>query len=243
MKHLKCFALTLTCCGLLGFLAAPALGVPLSVVSLDGPQDPLSITGDVHELGDGFPINELIESSWVPTTRRSCFEPGNIDDPTIPNILVSITNLSPIRWSGLHYVADYDPTPPAGVPAQWVTISNFDGFIGNNANDLSQAFRIDNVGINVPLVSESMVADLIFEPGETWEFILQDWAAASGIAGNANPTPFGSIGIAGGSPNALLSTGSIIAVPEPCTVIFTLGLVGLGQYYRQRRRKQAAKLM
>jgi len=37
------------------------------------------------------------------------------------------------------------------------------------------AFVIDNVGINRPLVSESINPDLIFQPNETWEFIIQDY--------------------------------------------------------------------
>ena len=242
MKYLKWSALTLTFCGLFGFAVAPAWGISLTVISQNGPQDPLTIAGDVHELGDSFPVDEAIVSSWVETDQTSCFEPGNIDDPSIPNILVTMTNLSPQDWLDVHYVADYDPDPPpGGFPAQWVTVSNFDGWIGNGPGDLSQAFRIDNVGPwNFPLVSESMAPDLIFQSGEVWEFILQDWAVAPGVVGSVGPTPFGSIGIAGASPNASLSTGSIIAkaIPEPSTVAVwgLLILCGIGIGWRRRRK-------
>ena len=49
------------------------------------------------------------------------------------------------------------------------TITNFDGLIGNvGLFDAEEAFRIDSVGINRPLVFESLVYNDLFEPGETW---------------------------------------------------------------------------
>jgi hypothetical protein len=235
MGRSRWLALSVAFAGLFGFVAAPALGMPLMVVSQDGPQDPLTIQGAVHELIDntGIPIGERIESSHVETTLTACFDGS--DDPNVPNILVSITNLTGVNWFDLHYVADYDTNPPAGAPAQWVTVSNSDGWIGNNANDLSLAFKIDSVGINRPLVFESMTANQIFEPGETWEFILQDWWRSAQIVGGVGPTPLASWGIAAASPNATLSTGSIIAViPEPTTLsLLALGALGL----LRRRRK------
>jgi hypothetical protein len=180
-------------------------------------QDPLIIDGPCHELGDSFPIDELIDSSHAPTEMSSC--PEQPDDPLIPNFEVQITNLTDIFWTDLHYVADPE-----------TLIDNYDGFIGNaGRDDGTLAFKIDNFDINTPLVGESMNQDLIFEPGETWTFILQDFQNSAG----GMPTPFDSLGIA--SLSGGTSTGSIIAVPEPATLSL-LAVGGLTLLRRRRRR-------
>ncbi len=69
----------------------------------------------------------------------------------------------------------------------------------------------------------------IFEPGETWEFIIQDFANPL-----APPAPFGSLGIASVSFLTTNSSGSIIAVPEPVTLSL-LALSGLAVLIRRRR--------
>lgn len=198
----------------LTFWISSAMALPLEVYGIDGPQDPLRVYPRAHELGDRFPVDELIESSFVYTDLTACAIPG--DDPAIPNILVSMTNLSLQDWSNLYYVADPE-----------TSISNFDGWIGNaGLNDAEEAFRIDWLGMNQPLVFESMNMDNVFEIGETWDFIIQDYQNTLG----GPPTPFDSPGIASLSAGWPPSTGSIISpVPEPCTMLLLgTALAGIG---------------
>lgn len=35
------------------------------------------------------------------------------------------------------------------------------------------AFKTDSIGANQPLISESLIADNIWQAGEVWEFVLQ----------------------------------------------------------------------
>ena len=55
-------------------------------------------------------------------------------------------------------------------------ITNVDGLINGEL-----AFKIDNVGLNTPLINESMDPDGIFQVDETWEFILQDYFNSVGL--------------------------------------------------------------
>ena len=201
---------------------SPAMGLPLDPYYEDDPlQDPLYLLEPHwHELGDLFPPNELIVSSWEVTQETACFDGG--DDPGILNILVTMTNLSPNSWYSVHYIADPQ-----------TLISNFDGYIGNaGLFDAEEAFKIDNIGINRPLQSESLNANLIFEPDETWVFIIQDFTNDLG----GTPTPFDSEGIAGLSTGFPLSTGSIIATtPEPATMLLlSAGLIGCAGLSRKK---------
>lgn len=187
-------------------LTSPAWAVPWEVYSVDGPQDPLFIEGLVHELGDFFPPDEEIVSIWTHTDETACHDGS--DDPAIPNILVEMTNLTGRDWPEVYYVAD---------PETFIT--NFDGWIGNaGMGDAEEAFLIDWIGINTPLVFESMTVDNVFEAGETWLFIIQDFINLFG----GPPTPFDSIGIASMSAGFPPSTGSIIAVPEPAALVLLL---------------------
>ncbi len=207
-------------------LSSSVTAVPVSVVFDDAAScDPLAEgLGDLHELGLGaasgfvnlFPSNEEISASGVGVSISAC---PLSDDPAVPNVLVVMTNLSGIDWAKVWYVADPGET----------TISNIDGTA--NAGD---AFLIDAFGFNRPLIAETMIVDGIFQAGETWEFIIQDYSNATGIS----PAGFLSVGFVGAasSGDSSFSSGSIIAVPVPePTTICLLG-IGTLAFIRKRRK-------
>jgi hypothetical protein len=145
--------------------------------------------------------------------------------------VVSIRNLSGIDWAEVWYVAD-----------QETTISNYDGEANDvNFAPLREAFRIDHSvsdpgGSHHALIAESGLFDGIWQNGETWDFILQDYFNSAGLL----PSAIDSIGVGDASTNTagfVSSSGSIIAiaqVPEPTTCL--LLLVGLATTALQRRK-------
>lgn len=208
-------------------LVSPAArAVEVNVVFDDSIEcDTLLSFAGVHELGRAvFPPDELIDASAIITSQTSCT--SSFDDPAIDNYLVSITNSSPFSWVNLHYVGDTSQTP-----GPRTSVSNFDGTVNAGV-----AFKIDDIGVNTPLVSEDLTANLIFEPGETWEFILQDFESINFPA--VDPDFFESVAAVGlGSDVSPASSGSIIAaiIPEPATAALALLLLTLTAGFRRWR--------
>ena len=207
--------------------AAPAGAVPTTVTHNNSAScDDLLIPFEVDEIGiapafDLFP-DERITASATATTLSACSLIP--DDPGTPNALVSIVNTTGRAFSALWYVAD-----TAG-PGGGTLISNQDGFaddaVAGSGFGGGQAFRIDTVGANQPLVSESLNADGILEIGETWHFVIQDYLSFGGIGADA----FSSVGLATASGSGGPSSGSLIGiavVPEPALAALLLaGLLG-----------------
>ena len=209
--------------------ASPAAATLVSVFFEDGPQDPLFLPQVVDELGIGaatfppgpFPDDEEIMAFEMTTDYTPCSEPGNQDSAAIPNMEVTMTNLTTRDFADVWYVADLD-----------TGLTNFDGTV-----NLGHAFKIDTLGFNRPLITESFFPlNDIFEAGETWHFVIQDYTNGLGLPASL----LSSVGVGVGS-LGLTSTGSIVAipVPEPGTVMMFFGAGLMGLVALARRRKKA----
>jgi hypothetical protein len=193
-------------------MAMPATAIEVEVSHQDLTTcDPLFVPDVVDELGIAFPPDELIRAVDTETTLIAC--PSN-DLPELVNALVEITNFTQRSFSQLWYVADPE-----------TLISNVDGLV----NDMP-AFRIDSRisnpgGTNLPLIFESGAINDVFEPGEVWRFIIDDYRNGVGLP----PSALTSAGLVGAlSGGDQLSSGSIIAVPEPAAIgMLLLGLAGI----------------
>jgi hypothetical protein len=138
----------------------------------------------MEELGDlGFEPLEKISAFAVPDDRSTCFEFD--DNPDITNWRVEIKNETTLNFTNLHFVAD---------TGERFALANVDGTING-----ADAFKIDAAGVNEPLLDESIAMNDIFEPTETWTFLVVDFVLPL----------FGSLGVP--SPG-LGSTASIVAV-------------------------------
>ncbi len=144
------------------------------------------------------------------------------NDPDIDNVVVLMTNNTGRALDNLWYVGDVG-----------TTFSNADG-IARGAGSPGQsglAFRIDDVGANRPLLLESIDDDGVFQPGETWSFIVQDYQSPLGLPADS----FFSIGMAGDS-SAIVqnSSASIVRmVPTPGSA----SLIALAGFAAARRRR------
>ena len=203
--------------GLVLLVGGPALAVPTPVTHVDLPTcDPLFVPGIVDELGDtpAFPPDERIVAVDFFTPSVAC---ALTDGPAI-NSLIVMTNITTLDFDNVWYVADPE-----------TTISNVDGLVNGE-----EAFRIDAIGFNRPLVFESITPDGIFEAGETWEFIIDDFSSLLGLAAD----DFFSIGVGAFSPGGP-SSASIIAtvIPEPSTALLLAS--GLAAAITLGRRSRA----
>jgi PEP-CTERM motif len=197
--------------------AAPvAFAVPTPTAFVDTPTcDSLSGAPINDELGhlSVFPVGEKIDATATYNVSSFACLPTKIFG--VADAIVRMVNLNSVSFTDVWYVAE---------PA--TTFTNVDGTINGEI-----AFKIDTVGINTPLLNESITANGIFEPGEFWTFVVQDYMNGSGLAAS----DFLEIGVPSFGP---ASSASIVAapVPEPGTfVLVAIGLTGLAASRRSRR--------
>ena len=227
--------ITLGLCAALMLAADFAAAYPVDVFPSNRDTcDPLGLAGvtatdsvAVDELGTFvFPDNETISSYQAQTDYVACST--SFDPDGYPQVLLSIVNKTGLEFSKVWYVSD---------PGTLIT--NVDGIVNGQ-----EAFKIDAVGFNAPLISESGTQPGIFETNETWSFVIDGYQNNLGI----NAAALASLGVGWDSPNQAgisnRSSGSIIAtiVPEPNTaLLMVLGLMGLALAGRNRTSLHAMR--
>jgi hypothetical protein len=203
-----------------------ARAVPVTAVYLEDPRcDPIPQQTLSHELGEVafFPLNE----AFIPNVSPANFTVCVPDDGIANDWIVDIINVSGTPWTNLFFVADLG-----------LTVGNADGNmidVVNAPGVVTDAFRIDSVGINPNLLGESQVADGIFAPGESWRFNVSNYFDPAGTA----PAPrFRAPGVFAGSepyPNAAGSTASIVAIPIPEPGCLAGAGIAAALFMRRRR--------
>ena len=146
-----------------------------------------------------FPDPEAIASNSTTAEMTVCTTSPS--DPTVFDYKVTIKNPTAKSWTDPFFVADASNS-----------FSNVDGTI-----DDGLAMKIDMIGVNTPPIAKSGgVIGRVFEPGEEWVFLVQDWVDFT--TPGAAPHLYNSIGVAIGSPappsNASIVAGAITAA-EP----------------------------
>ena len=217
------------------FASTVALADPVMVASeQDAHQDDWALDGWVEELSTQpwNTMDQLISSQLVNWTYHvPC--PQDYQGQASKNRQVRITNMTNRYFEDLYYVGDVHDY------GFETTFTNVDELVaditpGNTWNAPGLAFKIDAVGLNTPLVFESMSPDQIFEPGESWEFVIQEYSNSLGNSaaalGSVGQPPYGAIAQA--SLFDSVSSGSIIT-PEPATIVL-LGLGGLALLRKRR---------
>jgi hypothetical protein len=201
----------------LAALAGSAMAFPVTTVFVDiaGACDPLAGPLHTDELGHmpPFPTDEWIDSASTFIPDPAC--PAS-DDPGVLNSLVQMTNLTGRTFTEVWYVGEPNLS----------FFSNVDGTVNG-----ADAFKIDAVGLNRPLIFESIAVNGIFEPGETWGFIVQDYSNAAGMP----PDAFDSLGVPSSTAGVAISSASIVAIPGPASLSLLLGAAGAASYRRRRR--------
>ncbi|MBN1435576.1 MAG: PEP-CTERM sorting domain-containing protein [Sedimentisphaerales bacterium] len=232
MRH----KMLLIICVIAAFVGS-AMADPVWVTTLQDPhQDSWTIDGEVEELSTA-PHNremQLISATDQPWSgEHPC--PVDYDSALqLPDILVMITNQTNRFFKDLYYVGDVHDDGSFET-----TFTNYDELVADitpyhNNNAPGLAFKIDAVGANQPLVFESMTPDQVFEPGETWHFVIQQYSNMFGLPasalGSVGPTPWGAVAQA--SMMDTVSSGSIIT-PEPTTLCL-LALSGVAILRRKK---------
>ena len=190
------------------FNAGTALAVPVQAHYIDSTNcDSHGEQFPSHELGDAvssFPLAELIQVS-VQSGPIVCVP----DDGAPDDFLVTITNMGSVAYTDLFFVVDSGST-----------VGNFDGFIEDLMGPpgvFEQAFRIDGtvtLGLNDNLIFESMGINEIFEPGETWRFLVTNFITPASLL----PAPvFGSARPFAATSTSLTRTASSGASPASKT--------------------------
>jgi len=222
--------LTLVC---VVFLAASAWADPVKVATEQSPlQDDWTLEDWVEELSTNPHSDGQLIESWLEEWDLHIPCSTDFEDNGNPTVQVAIQNLTNRYFTDLYYVGDVHDDGSFET-----TFTNVDElvadvtFAGTPAPGL--AFKIDAIGLNTPLVYESMTQDQIFEPGEIWEFVIQEYNNTLGLSaaalGSVGPAPYGAIAQASALDE--VSSGSII--PEPAT----LCLLGVGAVAILRRKK------
>lgn len=202
--------------------AVPAGATIVVITAVDLPGcDVLSIPSLplAEELGntETFPEGEWITHSSSLSTQTVCDTPlidplnGVIDDLLISNRRITIENLQTFDIPDLFYVVGGASNQ---IPA--ATFGNYDGMVNG-----AFAMKIDSIGVNRPLIYESLIWDGIFQTGETWQFVVQDYV------GQGTGGAFFSPGIVG------TDTLPSIIVPEPAGMALSV----LGGLLLLRRRR------